>query len=135
MSSFRAPYLQFPSRLLPLLKRHAYAVDSYEGRHKHLRASVHVDADVLRVPASVTSSTLRWPSALRDALFARLRDPVVLFVHPWEFVDFRRTPLRFDEAPAIGHIDLEILAEEVAFEEEGGHVGFRRLTGAKAGRR
>ena len=57
---------------------------------------MHVAHDVLRVPASVTSSTLRWPAAVRDALFAQLTDPVVLFVHPWEFVDFRRSSLRFD---------------------------------------
>lgn len=96
VSSFRAPFLQFPSRWMPLLRRYDYALDSSEGRHKTLRASVHVDRDVLRVPASVTSSTLRWPAAVRDALFARLTDPVVLFVHPWEFVDFRRSSLRFD---------------------------------------
>jgi hypothetical protein len=27
---------------------------------------------------------------------ARLREPAVLFVHPWEFVDLRRERLRFD---------------------------------------
>ena len=94
--SFRAPYLQFPSPLLPILKQHGYALDSSEGRHKKLRAAVHTVHDVLRVPASVTSSTLRWPEAVRNALFARLTDPVVLFVHPWEFVDFRQSSLRLD---------------------------------------
>jgi hypothetical protein len=44
----------------------------------------------------VTSSTLRWPAWLRDPLLARLRDPVVLFVHPWEFVDLTRERLRLD---------------------------------------
>lgn len=96
VASFRAPYLQFPRERLPLLRRHGYTLDSSQGRHKSVRARVHVDANVLRVPASVTSSTLRWPAAIRDALFGRLAAPVVLFVHPWEFVDFRRSSLRLD---------------------------------------
>ena len=96
VTSFRAPFLRFPARLVPLLERHGYGVDSSQGRHKHLRAAVHFDHEVLRVPASVTSSTLRWPAPLRDALLARLNDPVVLFVHPWEFVDFRSSALRWD---------------------------------------
>jgi peptidoglycan/xylan/chitin deacetylase (PgdA/CDA1 family) len=96
VASFRAPYLRFPAPYVPLLKRHHYTLDSSEGRHKKLGASVHVAHDVLRVPASVTSSTLRWPAAVRDRLFARLNEPVVLFVHPWEFVDLRRERLRFD---------------------------------------
>ena len=96
VTSFRAPYLQFPTRWLPILERHHYALDSSEGRHKRLGVSVHTAGDILRVPASVTSSTLRWPAAVRNALFSRLKDPVVLFVHPWEFVDFRSSSLRFD---------------------------------------
>ena len=93
---FRAPYLQFPDEFVPLLARHGYRLDSSEGRHKHLRARVRTEHTVLRVPASVTSSTLRWPSVPRNLLFRKLRSPVVLFVHPWEFVDLRRERLRFD---------------------------------------
>src|SRR5262249_11176444 len=96
VASFRAPYLQFPDECVPLLARHGYTLDSSEGRHKTLRASVRTEHTVLRVPASVTSSTLRWPAAIRDVLLARLRTPVVLFVHPWEFVDLRRERLRID---------------------------------------
>ena len=96
VASFRAPYLQFPRERLPLLRRHGYTLDSSQGRHKSVSARVHIEENVLRVPASVTSSTLRWPAVIRDALFGRLSDPVVLFVHPWEFVDFRRSSLRFD---------------------------------------
>jgi peptidoglycan/xylan/chitin deacetylase (PgdA/CDA1 family) len=94
--SFRAPYLKFPAAYVPLLAAHGYAVDSSEGRHKHLRARVHRAAGVLRVPASVSSLTLRWPRPVRDALFGRLQEPVVLFCHPWEFVDLRHEPLRWD---------------------------------------
>ncbi|MDR1990307.1 MAG: polysaccharide deacetylase family protein [Acidobacteriaceae bacterium] len=96
VTSFRAPYLTFPREYVPLLAKYGYRLDSSEGRHKNFRATVHEDEGVLRVPASVTSSTLRWPSAPRNALLSRLREPAVLFVHPWEFVDFRRERLRFD---------------------------------------
>ena len=96
VTSFRAPYLRFPSRRVGLLAEHGYRVDSSEGRHKKFGATVHVDHDVLRVPASVTSSTLRWPTAARDRLLMRLREPIVLFVHPWEFVDMREEPVRWD---------------------------------------
>ena len=94
--SFRAPYLQFPRALLPLLAEASYRLDSSEGRHKRLGVDVHSTSGVLRVPASVTSSTLRWPSRFRNALLSRLDDPVVLFVHPWEYVDLRRERLRLD---------------------------------------
>jgi len=96
VTSFRAPYLRLPRRSVGLLARYGYRVDSSEGRHKTLGARVHVDRDVLRVPASITSSTLRWPAAPRNLLLDRLRDPIVLFVHPWEFVDLRRAPIRWD---------------------------------------
>ena len=94
--SFRAPHLRFPPAFLPLLEEQGYLVDSSEGRHKSLRADVvHVGA-ITRIPASVTSSTLRWPAIPRNALLGRLTSPIVLFVHPWEFVDFRHARLRLD---------------------------------------
>ncbi|HEY7292858.1 MAG TPA: polysaccharide deacetylase family protein [Vicinamibacterales bacterium] len=96
VTSFRAPYLRFPRDYMAVLAQFDYTLDSSEGRHKQLGASVHSDHGVLRVPASVTSSTLRWPAVVRDRLLARLSDPIVLFVHPWEFVDLRRERLRYD---------------------------------------
>jgi peptidoglycan/xylan/chitin deacetylase (PgdA/CDA1 family) len=94
--SFRAPYLQMPDRFLPVLAEHGYTIDSSIGRHKVWPARVELDGPVARVPVSVTSSTLRWPAGPRNVLLGCLRDPIVLFVHPWEFVDLRRERLRFD---------------------------------------
>lgn len=94
--SFRAPYLQFPPRFVDLLSRHGYGIDSSEGRHKRPGLRVRRESGVLRVPASVSSLTLRWPAFARNALFAQLQEPVVLFCHPWEFVDLRRERLRWD---------------------------------------
>jgi peptidoglycan/xylan/chitin deacetylase (PgdA/CDA1 family) len=94
--SFRAPYLQFPRPFVPLLAKHGYALDSSQGRHKAFGIRAHRDGAIVRVPASVSSLTLRWPRSVRDALFARLNEPIVLFCHPWEFVDLRREPIRWD---------------------------------------
>jgi hypothetical protein len=49
-----------------------------------------------RIPASMTSSVLRLPAFMRDPWLLTLSSPVVLFVHPWEFVDLRRERLRLD---------------------------------------
>jgi peptidoglycan-N-acetylglucosamine deacetylase len=113
--SFRAPNLDLPAAGVPLLRSLGYLIDSSEGRHKSLRARVGVVDGVLRVPVSVTSSTLRWPAALRNRLLARLSEPAVLFVHPWEFVDFRRTRLRFDCRFRTGDQALVCLRDTIAF--------------------
>ena len=94
--SFRAPYLQFPAAFVDLLSPHGFVVDSSEGRHKQFGLRIRREAGVLRVPASVTSLTLRWPALARNLLFGQLKAPVVLFCHPWEFVDLRHERLRWD---------------------------------------
>ena len=113
--SFRAPYLQLPRFALPQLFDAGYVVDSSTGRHKTLRARVEVVDGVLRVPASITSSTIRWPGAVLRPLLARLTAPVVLFVHPWEFVDLRRTSLRFDCRFKTGDTAIQCLRDAIRF--------------------
>jgi peptidoglycan-N-acetylglucosamine deacetylase len=100
VTSFRAPYLGFRDEHLPLLVEAGYTLDSSQGRHrldhrKSLRAG-HPVPGVRRVPASTTSSVLRLPRPVRGAILSLLGAPVVLFVHPWEFVDLRRERLRWD---------------------------------------
>ena len=70
---------------------------------------------VLRVPASITSSTLRWPRMVLRPLLAQLSAPAVLFVHPWEFVDLRRTKLRYDCRFKTGDTALDCLREAIRF--------------------
>jgi hypothetical protein len=94
--AFRAPYLRLPRRHLATLRASGYAIDSSEGSYKGLGLRAREDAGLTRVPASVTSSVLRLPRALRSLLLAPLRTPAVLFVHPWELVDLRRAPVRWD---------------------------------------
>jgi peptidoglycan/xylan/chitin deacetylase (PgdA/CDA1 family) len=98
VSSFRAPYLRFPHRHLALLPKHGLDLDSSLARYKrgpHHRSQPGVFG-VTRIPASVTSSVLRLPNWIRQPWIAQLRKPVVLFVHPWEAVDFRHSNLRWD---------------------------------------
>lgn len=107
---FRAPNLDLPSALLPRIRALGYRVDSSEGRHKHARARLRWQAGVLRVPTSATSSLLRLPPWLVAPILRRLPAPLVLFVHPWELVDWRTTRLRYDcrmrtGPPAVAALD------------------------------
>jgi peptidoglycan/xylan/chitin deacetylase (PgdA/CDA1 family) len=96
--SFRAPYLRFPPAYLPLLVEQGLRVDSSIARYK--RGANHRDdcaiPGLTRVPASLTSSALRLPRAIRTPWISALKKPLMLFVHPWEAVDFRRSTLRWD---------------------------------------
>lgn len=96
--SFRAPYLRFPAEYLPLLVEHGLHIDSSIARYKFgrdHRSDVSVPG-LIRVPASLTSSVLRLPSLMRNVWLSSMRPPVVIFVHPWEAVDFRSSALRLD---------------------------------------
>ncbi len=97
--SFRAPYLRFPSRYVPLLEASGFGVDSSGARYKWSRGEEggrRNEGRLKRIPASLTSSVLRLPRVVREAYLRALTSPVVLFVHPWEFVDLRREKLRLD---------------------------------------
>ena len=102
VTSFRAPNLDFPAAFVPLLAAHGFRLDSSQGRHKPGSffvgpSFVAVGQDgVDRVPATIAPSAVRLPWPIRNALFARMRDPVVLFFHPWEFVDVTREPIPLD---------------------------------------
>lgn len=96
--SFRAPYLRFPARYLPLLVEHGLRIDSSIARYKFgpdHRPAAPVPG-LVRVPASATSSVLRLPAFLRSPWLAALKPPLMLFIHPWEAVDFRASTLRRD---------------------------------------
>jgi peptidoglycan/xylan/chitin deacetylase (PgdA/CDA1 family) len=99
VTAFRAPNLVLPDAYLPLLEDAGYALDSSHAKYKapywrDRRAPA--PTRLARIPASVTSSVLRLPRLVRQAYLSALDGPVVLFVHPWEFVDLRHTDLRLD---------------------------------------
>ena len=94
VDAFRAPYLRFPDAYAALLPEHGITVDCSVARYK--RGGMGHTPGLRRIPASVTSSVLRMPDAIRWPYIRVMGWPLVLFVHPWEFVDLRRTGIRWD---------------------------------------
>jgi peptidoglycan-N-acetylglucosamine deacetylase len=107
VTSFRAPYLRLPPAYVPLLERAGFELDSSQAKYKLSYYRASAPTSLTRIPASVTSSVLRLPRALRGAYLAALGSPVVLFVHPWEFVDLTRERIRFDCRFRTGSIALD----------------------------
>jgi peptidoglycan/xylan/chitin deacetylase (PgdA/CDA1 family) len=110
--SFRAPYLRFPDEFIGLLKDADFDLDSSQARYKlaYYRRGPATEG-IRRIPASVTSSVLRLPRPVRRAYLGALSNPIVLFVHPWEFVDLRREKLRLDCRFKTGDVALECVRD------------------------
>jgi peptidoglycan/xylan/chitin deacetylase (PgdA/CDA1 family) len=128
VTSFRAPNLDFPTEFVTLLSAHGFRLDSSQGRHK--KGSFFVSPSTLggvdRVPATIAPSAVRLPAPIRNALFARMRDPVVFFFHPWEFVDMTRAPIPIDCRFRTGEPALASLRETIAWFRQRG-AAFRRM--------
>jgi len=115
ITSFRAPYLRFPGHYLDLLEAEGFSLDSSQARYKKDVPGEENGPGLVRIPASITSSALRIPRLAREFFLGRLPDPVVLFIHPWEFVDFRRSNLRYDCRFRTGQPALDALASVIGF--------------------
>ena len=114
VTSFRAPNLRFPDRYLPLLEAAGFAVDSSQAKYKRSYYGARTPTRLRRFAASATSSVLRLPRVIRDPWLLSLTSPVVLFVHPWEFVDLRNERLRLDCRFRTGPFALNAVREVVA---------------------
>ena len=114
VDSFRAPYLRFPEPFVELLEQNGFNTDSSLARYKRSFYQTRRPTTLTRIPASMTSSVLRLPRAIRDPWLLSLSDPVVLFVHPWEFVDLTREKLRYDCRFRTGAFALRALREVIA---------------------
>ena len=121
--SFRAPNLQRPPQLLPVLQRLGYRVDSSEAHYKppFPRGPRWVN-NVLIVPASVTSSVLRLPWTLQTLIHKRLGDTRIYFSHPWEYVDMSREKIRWDCRFNTGEKALRLLRRLIRSLREQGFV-------------
>lgn len=115
VTSFRAPNLRLPSRYLAVLEAHGYRVDSSQAKYKAEYYRPRATTNLVRVPASMTSSVLRLPRWIRDPWLASLASPVVLFVHPWEFVDLTRERLRLDCRFRTGNPAIRAVQQVVEF--------------------
>lgn len=93
---FRAPYLRFPPDYYDLLAENGFRVDASQAVYKRSFRANRAPLPLTCVATSVTSSVLRLPRWIRFFWLSSLSSPLVLFVHPWEFVDLRREKLRLD---------------------------------------
>jgi peptidoglycan/xylan/chitin deacetylase (PgdA/CDA1 family) len=109
VTSFRAPYLKFPEAYLGLLEDEGFLLDSSQAKYKLAYYRKPTPTPLQRVPVSMTSSHLRFPEWIRRPYLNFLSSPVVLYVHPWEFVDLRNEKLRFDCRFKTGPIAAECL--------------------------
>jgi peptidoglycan/xylan/chitin deacetylase (PgdA/CDA1 family) len=135
VTSFRAPYLRFPDEYLPLLEESRFELDSSQAKYKKAyydsrRAAVKTP--LRRIPASLTSSALRIPKLLREAYVRSVSSPVVLFTHPWEFVDLRKEKLRYDCRFRTGDVALECVGDVLrGMQHRGARFHTMRELGAK----
>ena len=113
ITSFRAPYLRFPEQFVPLLVDSGFSLDSSLAKYKRSYRRPRQPAAITRIAASMTSSVLRLPAIIRNPWLLALSDPVVLFVHPWEFVDLRHAPIRWDCRFRTGAFALNALREVI----------------------
>ena len=113
VTSFRAPYLRFPEPYLPLLENARFELDSSLAKYKRSYYATRAPTTLTRIAASMMSSVLRIPAAIRDPWLLALSDPVVLFVHPWEFVDLTREKLRYDCRFRTGDVALRALHDVI----------------------
>ena len=113
VTSFRAPYLRFPEPYVRLLEEAGFALDSSLAKYKSSYRAPRLPTTLTRIPASMTSSVLRLPAWIRDPWLLSLADPVVLFVHPWEFVDLTNEDLRYDCRFRTGAVALRCLREVI----------------------
>ena len=96
VESFRAPNLKLPSEYLLLLGEEGFRVDSSIATYKFpFYRGPFTAKTIRRVPVSITSSFIRLPLCLTLPVLGRMNQPV-LFVHPWEFIDMRKLPVRLD---------------------------------------
>ena len=113
VTSFRAPYLRFPEPYVRLLEDADFTLDSSLAKYKASYRAPRLPTTLKRIPASMTSSVLRLPAWIRDPWLLSLADPVVLFVHPWEFVDLTHENLRYDCRFRTGPFALRCLREVI----------------------
>lgn len=114
VTSFRAPYLKFPDAFLGFLEDAGFQLDSSQAKYKKAyydSRRANVRTSLVRIPASLTSSALRIPRLLREAYVRSVSKPVVLFVHPWEFVDLRHERLRYDCRFRTGDMAIECVGD------------------------
>ena len=97
-AGFRAPNLQLPKHLLGCLASLGYRYDSSMAWYKppFRRKPFRVAQGLVEIPVTLTSSVLRLPPRLQRLLMAAAGSPLILFAHPWEYIDMSGSRVRWD---------------------------------------
>ena len=111
---------RFPEPYVPLLESAAFLLDSSLAKYKRSYYATRRPTSLTRIAASMTSSVYRLPRVIRNPWMRALSDPVVLFVHPWEFVDLTREDLRYDCRFRTGDFALRALREVIELFQRSG---------------
>lgn len=129
VKSFRAPNLDFPSQFRTILRDNGYRVDSSRGRHKQgsLFVKPSREGELSLIPATIAPSAIRMPSLIRNTICRFMRDPVVLFFHPWEFIDVTRDPIPIDCRFQTGEPAVRSLRDTIRFFKARG-ASFSRIS-------
>jgi len=98
VKSFRPPNLVLPRYYVKVLAHTGIEIDSSIATYKPpFIRKPYTEANVLRVPVSLTSSILRLPLRIVTRILKLMKTRVlVLFVHSWEFIDMRGRVSRVD---------------------------------------
>lgn len=114
-AGFRAPNLQLPQPLLGCLSRLGYRYDSSMAWYKppFRRKPIATRHGIVEVPVTLTSSVLRLPPRLQRILLRAAGPPLILFAHPWEYVDMRRSRVRWDCRFNTGERAAELLRSTI----------------------
>lgn len=95
VTSFRAPYLSFPDDYLPILIKHGFLLDSSLSRSKKDIQTKINTPDIKRIVPNLPCICFRLPRFLFTHKIKN-QDTVMLFMHPWEFIDMSKRGIRFD---------------------------------------
>lgn len=95
VTSFRAPYLSFPATYLPILIKHGFSLDSSLSRSdKDIDTKINTSI-IKRIVPNLPCICIRLPRFLFTHKIKN-QETVMLFMHPWEFIDMSKRGLRFD---------------------------------------
>lgn len=116
-AGFRAPNLQLPDPLLGCLARLGYRYDSSKAWYKppFRRRPFRVAQGLVEVPVTLTSSVLRLPLRLQRLMMSTAGSPLILFAHPWEYVDMSRSRVRWDCRFNTGGPAAELLHDTIGW--------------------
>ncbi|MCX7124222.1 MAG: polysaccharide deacetylase family protein, partial [Gammaproteobacteria bacterium] len=94
--SFRAPNLSFPDAYLPILVDNGFEIDSSLAKYKMSRRyKMKTIPGLQRIIVTFCCICFRLPFFLTRFRIKNIEN-LVLYMHPWEFIDMSKTGIRFD---------------------------------------